>query len=35
LGVTSAELVKARREQLTAIVTDGLDQARGLLRNAV
>ena len=35
LGVTSVEMVKARREQLTAIVTDGLDQARGLLRNSV
>ena len=35
LGVTSVEMVKARREQLTAIVTEGLDQARGLLRNSV
>jgi hypothetical protein len=35
LGVTSIERAQARREQFTAIVTDGLDKARGLLRNSV
>ncbi len=35
LGVTSIERAQARREQFTAIVTDGLDKARGLLRTSV
>ena len=35
LSVTSIERAQARREQLTAIVTDGLDKARGLLRTSV
>ena len=35
LGVTSVEQAQARREQLTAIITEGLDKARGLLRTSV
>jgi hypothetical protein len=34
VGVTSIELAKARREQITAILTNGFEQARELLRTA-